>query len=115
MEGTGVRQNFDKAEELFRYSYNLGNQMSMNSLVDIYLMKNDPDQALIWHTKALESNNMLSLTNNGKIMKSIEYLNNFKKQNCENVSNEIAEHRKNMKDFNIAVGQRKKVPHTSFY
>ena len=52
--GEGVEQSFDKAEELFLLSHKLGNTDAITNLVGFYLLKSDPDQALVWHKRALK-------------------------------------------------------------
>ena len=89
--GIGVKQNFDKAEELFLLSNRLGNDRVINNLVELYLLKNDADQALIWHTRALENkNNTIAMSKNDEIMKQINSLKEINKilENRDEISEE---------------------------
>ena len=71
-QGDGVPQSFDKAEELFLFAHKLGNDHAITNLVSLYLLKNDPEQALVWHKRALENNCMIALSRNDEVMKQIE-------------------------------------------
>ena len=55
MNGEGVEQNLDKAEELFLLAHKLNNIDCMFNLIYLYLIKNDPERALMWHERALKS------------------------------------------------------------
>ena len=70
--GDSVNKNYEIAEELFLMAHKLGNNNVMTNLVEVYLLKNDPNQALIWQTKALESNLALAVSNNEEIMEKIQ-------------------------------------------
>ena len=77
-EGNGVVQSFDKAEELFLLSHKLGNNGSISNLVGLYLCRNEPDQALMWHNRDLENNSIIAKTNHDEILEKIR---NLKKMN----------------------------------
>jgi len=76
-EGNGVIQSFDKAEELFLLSHKLGNIDSISNLVGLYLLRNEPDQALMWHKRDLENNSIIAKANHEEILEKIKSLKNL--------------------------------------
>jgi TPR repeat protein len=86
--GDGVSQNLETAEKLFLLAHKLGNNHAVSNLVDLYLLKNDPDQALFWQLISLESGDLYSLTRNDQIIKDIESKKKLKNLITQNVINE---------------------------
>jgi tetratricopeptide (TPR) repeat protein len=88
MTGDGVEQNLDKAEELFLLSHKLDNIDSIFSLINLYLVKNDPERALMWHERALKSDkSVLALSRDKEIREICENkmkLKSFKENDSKN-------------------------------
>jgi TPR repeat protein len=88
MEGDGVEQNLDKAEELLLLSHKLNNIDCIFNLIDLYLVKNDPERALMWHERALKSDlSVLALSRDEQIREICENkmkLKSFKENDSKN-------------------------------
>jgi len=71
MYGQGVDRDLDRAESLFLLSHKRGCLHAMVNLVDLYLMKQDPDRALFWHNRAREENYLIEVNRHDDVMKEI--------------------------------------------
>ena len=76
-----VQQDIGRAEKLLILSYKRGNMDAIDSLIRLYLSKNDHDRALLWHERALEKNCLYSIKNDQVVREMLAHLksgNNFK-------------------------------------
>ena len=73
-EGTGVQQNLDTAERLFLLSHKLNNKHCIDNLVSLYLLKNDPDRALVWHERSIQNKSSYAMSRDKHIRENIEQL-----------------------------------------
>jgi TPR repeat protein len=96
-KGNGVDQSFEKAEELYLLAHKHGNDHAITNLVGLYLLKNQPDQARMWHNRALENNYIVALSNNDEIMKEINRQKELKTTFTSFINEEMSDY---LKDIN---------------
>ncbi|CAF0777020.1 unnamed protein product [Brachionus calyciflorus] len=81
MSGDGVAKDLDRAENLFLLCHKRGgNNDSITNLVTLYMLKGDPEKALLWHKRDLARNSVHANERNSQIMKAIEDLRQKQKE-----------------------------------
>ena len=76
LHGTGVKKNIKEAERLFILAHERGDINASGNLVDLYILEGDPDRALIWHERSLQTLNIFPKIRDGEIRKKIQSLKN---------------------------------------
>ena len=77
LHGTGVKKNIKEAERLFILAHERGDINASGNLVDLYILEGDPDRALFWHERSLQTPYTFSNTRDGEIRKKIQSLKNI--------------------------------------
>ena len=72
--GHGVSINLEKAEKLFLFAHSKGDSKASANLVPLYLTNQDPERALLWHERSLETNSIFSKSMDNEIRSMIDYL-----------------------------------------
>ncbi|XP_065639985.1 uncharacterized protein LOC136072656 [Hydra vulgaris] len=70
--GDGVIKNIKQAEALFFLAYERGDINASANLAQLYIYKLDPERALVWHEKSLQSSYLLSKLKDTEIRQKIE-------------------------------------------
>lgn len=66
--------DLEKAERLFILAHKRGDNNAITNLVDLYIAKNEPDKALLWHERALKNNSLFDICRDEDIREKIEFL-----------------------------------------
>lgn len=67
-------RDLDQAERMFVLAHKRGDNNSISNLVDLYLTKNQPDNALLWHERALVNNSLFDSFRDEDIRKRVKFL-----------------------------------------
>ncbi|CAF0868108.1 unnamed protein product [Brachionus calyciflorus] len=79
LNGDGVEADLDRAENLFLFCYKKGSNDSISNLINLYILKGDPENALLWHNRALEKKLLYEENRSKSLMETITTLINKKK------------------------------------
>ena len=104
MNGNGATQDLDTAEKLFLLAHKLGNADAPANLIQLYLIKEDADRALMWHERCVNDDAMMYMsTQNGdgieKAIKAIQLKKSLAKQ-CFKDEQKISEISRVSENFN---------------
>ena len=72
-KGEGVEKDIEQAERLFILAHKRGDKNSFSNLVNLYLFTNEPDKALEWHERALQSNSLFDIRRDEEVRKIIAF------------------------------------------
>ena len=72
-----VKKNIKEAERLFILAHERGDINVSGNLVDLYILEGDPDRALIWHERSLQTPYIFPKTRDKEIRKVIQNLKNI--------------------------------------
>ncbi len=104
-------RDLDQAERMFVLAHKRGDNNSISNLVDLYLTKNQPDNALLWHERALVNNSLFDSFRDEDVRKRVKFLkenfnssqtNQFNKKSISMDPNRmilIKNHRKMIENF----------------
>lgn len=80
-------KDLDQAERMYLLAHKRGENKAISNLVSLYLSKNQPDNALLWHERALNNNSLFDSCRDEEIRKQIKFL--------KNISHAIPTHKTN--------------------
>jgi len=72
--GHGVSIDLERAEKLFLFAHEKNDPNASVNLTQLYLMKLDPERALLWHERALEMNPIFSKSKDNEVRSLINDL-----------------------------------------
>ena len=70
-------RDLDQAERMYLLAHKRGENKAISNLVSLYLSKNQPDNALLWHERALNNNSLFDSCRDEEIRKQIKFLKNI--------------------------------------
>ena len=96
MHGSGVKQDLDKAEKYFHTAHTLSNTEVINCLVDLNILKEDFDRALMWHERALANKSINAINRDEELRIDIAARRHSLKQLKSEIGDKAAEEVKNI-------------------
>ncbi len=73
LKGEDLEKDLTLAERYLLYAYKLGDKNAMSNLINLHLSKNDPDNALVWHQRAIDYNSLKDIGRDEEIRKQINH------------------------------------------
>ena len=72
--GDGVKIDFKKAEKFFLMAYQRKEPLAETNLTEVYIRLNEPNQALMWHERAIKNNKLIAIKGDKDIRSRINLL-----------------------------------------
>ena len=66
--------DFEKAERMFILAHKRDDNNAIPNIVDLYLRNNQPDNALLWHERALKNNSLFDSCRDDEVREKINFL-----------------------------------------